>query len=112
MAVRRRSDGRNGQVLGQAKATMGPPATGRYHELDMEGAQAMTPRSDDSPSKPGPPRWAMIYMLVLGAVIVWGGLIALHGYRQWWVLTFYSLAAAGILGGSIKHGMGSRGPLP
>ena len=54
----------------------------------------------------------MIYMFVLGAVIVWGGLIALHGYRQWWVVLFYALTAAGLIGGSIKHRMGDRVPLP
>lgn len=71
----------------------------------------MTSRSNDKPSKPGPPLWAMIYILVLGVLIVWGSLIALHGYRQWWVVTFFALAAVGILGGSIKHRMGGRGPL-
>jgi len=71
----------------------------------------MTPQSKDKPSNPGPPRWAMIYFLVLGLAIVWGSLITLHGYRQWWVLTFFILAAVGVLGGSIKHQMGGRGPL-
>lgn len=110
------ADGRSlagmGRSWAQAMATMELPATGRYHELDVEGARAMTPRSEDKPSKTGPPRWALIYMSILGAVIVWGGLVALHGYRQWWVVTFYGVAAAGIAGGSIKHKMGSRVPLP
>lgn len=69
----------------------------------------MTSRSAEKPSKPWPPRWAMIYFLVLGILFVGGGLITLHGYRQWWALTFYSVAAVGILGGSIKHRMGGRG---
>jgi hypothetical protein len=68
----------------------------------------MTPRSKDKASKPYPPRWAMIYFLVLGVVFVWGCLIRLHGYRQWWVLTFFIVAAVGILGGSIKHRMGGQ----
>ena len=72
----------------------------------------MTPRNEDRPSRRWPPPWAMIYIFVLGAVIVWGGLIALHGYRQWWVVLFYALVAAGLLGGSIKHRMGDRAPLP
>lgn len=71
----------------------------------------MTSRSNDKPSKPGPPLWAMIYILVLGVLIVYGSLILLHGYRHWWVLTFFILAAVGILGGSVKHRMGGRGPL-
>ena len=53
----------------------------------------------------------MIYMLVLGVLIVWGSVVALHGYRHWWVLTYFILAAVGILAGSIKHRMGGRGPL-
>lgn len=68
----------------------------------------MTSRSKDTPSKPGPPRWAMIYMLVLGVLIVWGSVVALHGYRHWWVLTYFILAAVGILAGSIKHRMGAE----
>jgi hypothetical protein len=44
--------------------------------------------ADDKPSKPFPPRRAMIYMLVLMlAAIVWIILAALHGdppwYRHW-----------------------------
>lgn len=70
----------------------------------------MTSRSEDKPSQPWPPRWAMIYFLVLGAVIVWGGLVALHGYRQWWVVTFFALTAVGIIGGSIMHRIGGRDP--
>jgi hypothetical protein len=54
----------------------------------------------------------MLYMFVLGAVIVWGGLVALHGYRQWWVDLFFGLTAAGLLGGSIKHRFGNKVPLP
>jgi hypothetical protein len=92
--------------------TMELPGTGRYHQLDVEGVQVMTSQSKDKPSRRWPPLWAMIYMLVIGVLIVWGGLIALHGYRQWWVLTFYIVVAAAILGGSIKHQMGDRGPLP
>ena len=72
----------------------------------------MATRSEDKPSKSGPPLWAMLYMFVLGAVIVWGGLVALHGYRQWWVDLFFGLVAVGMLGGSIKHRLGDRVPLP
>jgi hypothetical protein len=68
----------------------------------------MTPQSKDEPSKPWPPRWTMIYFLVLGFLLVGGSLITLHGYRQWWVDIFFIVAAAGILGGSIKHRMGGQ----
>jgi len=50
----------------------------------------------------------MIYFLVLGFLLVGGSLITLHGYRQWWVDIFFIVAAAGILGGSIKHRMGGQ----
>ena len=48
----------------------------------------------------------MFYVLVLGVLIVYGSLILLHGYRQWWVVTFFALAAVGVLGGSIMHRVG------
>jgi hypothetical protein len=38
----------------------------------------------DNPSKPYPPRWAMIYMLVFAlALIVWIILDVLHGGPPW-----------------------------
>ena len=66
----------------------------------------MTSQSKDKPGGGGPPRWAMVYFLVLGVLIVYGSLILLHGYRQWWVVTFFALAAVGVLGGSIMHRIG------
>lgn len=40
--------------------------------------------ADDKPSKPYPPRWAMIYMLILAlALIVWIILDVLHGGPPW-----------------------------
>jgi hypothetical protein len=40
--------------------------------------------ADDKPSKPGLPRWAMIYILVLIlCAIVWIILAALHGGPPW-----------------------------
>jgi hypothetical protein len=41
------------------------------------------------------------YMMAILAVSVWGPLVALHGYRQWWVVTFYAAFACAVLGGSI-----------
>jgi H+/Cl- antiporter ClcA len=41
------------------------------------------------------------YMAVLMVVFVLGPLIALHGYRVWWVDTFYACFAVAIIGGSI-----------
>jgi hypothetical protein len=43
------------------------------------------------------------YILAILAVMVWGPLVALHGYRQWWVVVFYAAAASGIIGGTISH---------
>jgi len=43
------------------------------------------------------------YMMAILAVGVWGPLIALHGYRQWWVVTFYAAWACAVLGGSISR---------
>jgi hypothetical protein len=43
------------------------------------------------------------YMLVLLAIMVWGPLIALHGYRQWWAVLFYAEIASAFIGGSIIH---------
>ncbi len=40
--------------------------------------------ADDKPGKPYPPRWVMIYLLVLAlALIVWTILAALHGGPPW-----------------------------
>lgn len=40
--------------------------------------------ADDRPSKPYPPRWAMIYMLVLVlSAIAWIILCVLHGGTPW-----------------------------
>jgi hypothetical protein len=69
----------------------------------------VTSRSKEEPSKPWPPRWALIYFLILGVGIVYGGLVALHGYRQWSVVVFYAVAAVGILAGSISHRLGGQG---
>jgi hypothetical protein len=43
------------------------------------------------------------YMAVLLVVFVLGPLIALHGYRVWWVVTFYALFAIATTGGSISR---------
>ncbi len=49
------------------------------------------------------------YMAILLAVLVWGPLFALHGYRQWWCLMFYAIVAAGTIGGIISHYRMPRG---
>ena len=67
----------------------------------------MASQSKDKPSEEGPPLWAMFYFLVLGFLIVWGSLVLLHGYRQWWVVTFFVLAAVGVIGGSVMHRVGA-----
>jgi hypothetical protein len=43
------------------------------------------------------------YMAVLLAIMVWGPLLALHGYRQWWAVLFYAAVAGGTIGGIISH---------
>lgn len=43
------------------------------------------------------------YMAVILVVFVLGPLILLHGYRQWWVVTFYALFAIATIGGSIAR---------
>lgn len=43
------------------------------------------------------------YMAVLLVIFVWGPLVALHGYRTWWVVTFYALFAIAVISGSIAR---------
>ncbi len=43
------------------------------------------------------------YITAILAVFVWGPLIALHGYRQWWVVMFYASFASSAIAGSISH---------
>ena len=43
------------------------------------------------------------YALAILAVMVWGPLIALHGYRQWWVVMFYAIVASASIGGIVSH---------
>jgi len=52
---------------------------------------------------PGPTIITSAYMAAFLAVLVWGPLIALHGYRVWWVVTFYAVIAIGSIGGIISH---------
>jgi hypothetical protein len=43
------------------------------------------------------------YIAALVAILVWFPLVAIHGYRQWWVVTFYAVAAAAMIGGDITR---------
>lgn len=43
------------------------------------------------------------YVTAIMAVFVWGPLIALHGYREWWVVMFYAAFAIAIVAGNISH---------
>jgi hypothetical protein len=52
---------------------------------------------------PGPTVITSAYIAVFLAVLVWGPLIALHGYRQWWVVLFYAVIACATIGGLISH---------
>jgi hypothetical protein len=51
----------------------------------------------------GPGIFSIAYIAVFLAVLVWGPLIALHGYRQWWVVLFYAVIAVATIGGLIGH---------
>jgi hypothetical protein len=48
------------------------------------------------------------YVTVILAALVLGPLILLHGYRQWWVVTFYAVVAVGVFGGSISRFLDGR----
>lgn len=48
------------------------------------------------------------YTTVILAVFLLGPLVLLHGYRQWWVVTFYAIVAVGSIGGSISHFLDGR----
>jgi general stress protein CsbA len=43
------------------------------------------------------------YIAVILVAIVWAPLIALHGYRSWFVVTVYAGVAIAIIGGLISH---------
>ena len=43
------------------------------------------------------------YILVLLAALALGPLIVLHGYRAWWLVTFYAVIACAYIGGSISR---------
>ena len=46
---------------------------------------------------------ASAYIAVILAALVLGPLIILHGYRAWWLVTFYAGAAIAITGGIISR---------
>jgi hypothetical protein len=43
------------------------------------------------------------YITAIVAVFLWGPLIALHGYREWWVVMFYAAFIGAVIAGSISH---------
>ncbi len=43
------------------------------------------------------------YITVILVAIVWAPLIALHGYRSWFVVTVYAGVAIATVGGLISH---------
>jgi len=43
------------------------------------------------------------YMAVCLIALVLGPLIVLHGYRAWWLDTFYAVLACAVIGGNISH---------
>jgi hypothetical protein len=47
------------------------------------------------------------YIAVIMAALVLGPLVILHGYRAWWLVTFYVLAFGATIGGIIGHYRGA-----
>ena len=43
------------------------------------------------------------YIAVIMVALFLGPLILLHGYREWWLVTFDVLFACAFIGGSIRH---------
>jgi hypothetical protein len=43
------------------------------------------------------------YIWVILLAFVYGPLVALHGWREWWVLVFYGVVTAGVVGGFLSH---------
>lgn len=43
------------------------------------------------------------YFAACVAALIWGPLIVMHGYRQWWVVTLYAAVAVAAIAGSISH---------
>ena len=39
---------------------------------------------------------------IVGASVLYP-LVVLHGYRQWWVVTFYGVFASAVVAGTISH---------
>jgi len=49
------------------------------------------------------------YIAAIVAALFLGPLILLHGYREWWLVTFDAVAASAFIGGSIsRYGTGRR----
>lgn len=46
---------------------------------------------------------AGLYITIILAALILGPLVLLHGYRQWWVVTFYAILIVGSVGGIIDH---------
>jgi general stress protein CsbA len=43
------------------------------------------------------------YIAIIMVALFLGPLILLHGYRQWWLVTFDVVFACAFIGGSIRH---------
>ena len=50
------------------------------------------------------------YIAIIMVALFLGPLILLHGYREWWLVTFDVVFACAFIGGSIRHYV--PGPLP
>ena len=47
------------------------------------------------------------YIAVLMAALILGPLVVLHGYRAWWLVTFYALGFCAFIGGGISRYSGA-----
>ena len=46
---------------------------------------------------------ASAYIAVILAALVLGPLVILHGYRAWWLVTFYAVVAVAVTGGLVSR---------
>jgi hypothetical protein len=52
---------------------------------------------------------AVYTLAIIGGLMVWLFLIRLHGYRQWWLMTFYAGFAGAVIAGCVsRHDLARR----
>jgi hypothetical protein len=53
---------------------------------------------------------SLTYTLVILVALIWVPLITLHGYREWWAVVFYAVAACAVIGGMISRHLSPGAP--